>query len=140
MKYMGIDFGEKKIGLSLSDDGGQLAFPKEILKNSPNVLSLLLAIAKENAVLAFVIGESESSSGKPNPIMKEIEAFAKKLKNESGKEVFFEKEAFTTLFARNPTRGKEIFTARKTKEIKEGPKDASAAALILQRFLDRKNM
>ena len=36
MKYLGIDFGEARIGLALSDSGGRMAFPKKILLNRGN--------------------------------------------------------------------------------------------------------
>ena len=34
-KLIGIDYGEKKVGIALSDDSGTIAFPKEIIKNDP---------------------------------------------------------------------------------------------------------
>jgi putative holliday junction resolvase len=138
MRYLGIDYGSKRVGIALSDDSGNLAFPKKIL---PNNLSLIEAIdnicQKENAS-AIVIGESHDLSGKPNKIMGSIEEFKRNIEAEIDLPVYFEKEFMTTIEARRRS-GKEVNNAHKVKKEKSAAADASAAALILQRFLDKKN-
>ena len=34
MKYLGIDYGEKRVGIAISDEEGKVAFPKIVLKNN----------------------------------------------------------------------------------------------------------
>lgn len=128
MKYLGIDFGSKKIGFAESDDDGRLAFPLMISPNDHMLLKDTLELIREMKYSAVVIGESVDQKGKPNEIAKLARAFGKELENAMDVRVVFEKEWFTTVEARKqPGR--------------EGSHDVddSAAALLLQRYLDKVN-
>jgi len=70
--------------------------------------------------------------------MGSIEDLKKTLEIELDMPVYYEKEFMTTIEARGRA-GKEVNNARKVAKGKEERADASAAALILQRFLDRNN-
>ena len=49
MRFLGIDYGTKRIGLAISDENGKIAFPKEILPNDFHVFDRLgVLIKKEN--------------------------------------------------------------------------------------------
>ena len=136
MRFLGIDYGEKRVGTALSDEGGVFAFPFKIIVNNEKLLDEIHNICGEQEVKGVVIGESRNSLGKENDIMKKINNFKKEVEKLEIP-VFLEKEFMTTVEARG-REGKEINNARKTK-IKEKKKvDDSAAALILQRYLDRK--
>lgn len=138
MRYLGIDYGHKKVGLSLSDEEGKFAFPFKIIPNDMNLVDQVHNICGEENITAIVLGESHDLSGKPNKIMGSIEEFKRNLESELDLPIHLEKEFMTSMFARGG-EGKESNTARKTKKEKGGNIDDSAAALILQRFLDRKN-
>jgi len=128
MKYIGIDYGSKKLGLASSDDEGKMAFPMMIIKNEgkEKVLKEILDILKEMKINKIVIGESVNERGLPNEIAKEARSLAFDLENISGGvEVFFEKEWYSTVEARR-------FDDRRDA-------DDSAAAIILQRHLDKIN-
>lgn len=144
MKYLGIDYGSKRVGLSLSDEEGVFAFPYKIIQNNLELIDAIHNICGQEEVSAIVLGESTDSSGKPNKIMGSIEEFKRNLEGELELPVYFEKEFMTTTHARELLgqtghAGKEINNAKKTIKEKQEKADASAAALILQRFLDRKN-
>ncbi len=130
-KYLGIDYGEKKIGLATSDENGKFAFPFSILQNSKNkekreeIINSIFKILKEKKIQNIVIGESLNLKGEENKLMKSIKEFAKELEIKTSSKVYFEKEWFSTLEARR-------FNDRKNA-------DDSAAAIILQRFLDKIN-
>jgi putative pre-16S rRNA nuclease len=126
MRLLGIDYGEKRMGLALSDAGGRMAFPKEILENAPGALARIADIARREHAEEIVLGESLDASGRPNRINKEIEEFADKLRDGLNLPVHFEKEFFTSVEARRYQESGERA-------------DARAAALILQRYLDRRN-
>jgi RNase H-fold protein (predicted Holliday junction resolvase) len=70
--------------------------------------------------------------------MGSIEEFKHNLEAELELPVYLQKEFMTTIEARG-REGKEINNARKTQKEKSSQVDASAAALILQRYLDKKN-
>jgi len=138
MRYLGIDYGSKRVGLAISDEGGVLAFPYKILSNNLELVDNIHNICGEEEISAIVLGESHDLSGQPNKIMGSIEEFKRNLETELDLPVFFQKEFMTTIEARG-RGGKEINNAKKTVKIKQERADASAAALILSRYLDKKN-
>lgn len=125
MRYLGIDYGSKRVGVALSDEGGRLAFPTVVLENDRKLMARLLILCKKEKVGAVVIGESyDTKTGAPNPIMRKITVFAKEVERITNLRVSLEAEAFSSEEAarfQGPVPGL----------------DASAAAIILQRFLDR---
>lgn len=133
MRYLGIDYGSKKIGLALSDEAGTMGFPHAIISNTPRLADELCAlIARENAG-AVVIGESRDLAGEENPIAKDARALGDQIAERAGVPVFYEPEAFTSAQARRAPEKEAKSRAPKAR----GRVDASAAALILTGFLTR---
>ena len=135
MRYLGIDYGSKRVGIALSDDGGSLAFPREILENDKKLIEKIKKICAEEEIRAIVIGVSYNEKGEANRIMEKIEPFKIILEKETGLKVFEEKEFFTSSEARK-IPGKIIGRASRKPESGRSVDD-KAAALILQRFLDK---
>ena len=125
MKYIGIDYGKKRVGLAVSDEAGQFALPKEVLANDEKLIQAIYSLAKEVGAEAIIIGDSKDYKGKDNLIMEKIAPFKGELEA-LGLQVVFEPE-FMTSFAAQRFQGKNALH------------DASAAALILQSFLDKKS-
>lgn len=138
MRYLGIDYGSKRVGLSLSDEEGKMAFPYKIIQNNLELVDTIHNICGTEEVSAIVLGESQDLSGKPNKIMGSIEEFKRNIETELDLPVYFQKEFMTSVFARG-NDGKSVNDARKNKKEINKKIDDSAAALILQRYLDRKN-
>jgi len=139
MRYLGIDYGSKRVGIAISDDGGTMAFPYKILHNNTELVDAIHNICGVEEVSAIVIGESHDLSGTPNKIMGSIEEFKRNLEGELDLPIYFQKEFMTTVEARG-REGKEQNNARKVAKEDAKSADASAAALILQRYLDKKNL
>lgn len=145
MKYLGIDYGHKRIGLAISDEGGQIAFPYKILQNNLESNDTVHNICGQEEISAIVLGASYDQKGEKNKIMGSIEEFKKNIELELGIPVYLEKEFMTTLYAREMMDEaigvvkKNINIARKISTLKQDKADAQAATLILQRFLDRNN-
>ncbi len=143
MKTLGIDYGTKRIGIAITDEGGKLAFPKEILINDTNTLKNLEQILKKENIEEIVIGESVDFSGKLNSLSARIEVFILELKEKFKLPIYKQVEFLTSVEARKSPNAKKQFNSSgahsKVKQIKSGRIDASAAALILQRYLDKKN-
>lgn len=137
MKYLGIDYGTRRIGVAVSDESATLAFPLGVVLNSPSTalgaLKEVCDIAKENAVVGVVMGESKNYGGEANPVMKEVEKFKLALEAE-GLNVMYEPEFMSSMAAARQFAPEE--KSRKANPNQE-LLDASAAALILQNFLDR---
>ncbi len=135
MRYLGIDYGSKKVGLALSDEAGVMGFPHGIVVNTPRLADELYAlIAKEN-VGAVVIGESRALNGGENAIAKDAKALGSLITEHAGTPVFYELEVYTSAEARRaPAKTEKTRAPKKYENI-----DASAAALILTGYLSRTN-
>ncbi|MFZ2908078.1 MAG: Holliday junction resolvase RuvX [Minisyncoccia bacterium] len=133
MRYIGIDYGTKKVGLALSDEAGTMGFPHGIIPNTPRLLETIVTLIKEKKVEAVVMGESKDFSGKDNPIAQDARLLANQIGEQAGVEVFFEPEMLTSAEARRMHE-----PAEKTRSPKiHDDVDASAAALILTSFLSK---
>ncbi|MEK9184251.1 MAG: Holliday junction resolvase RuvX [Patescibacteria group bacterium] len=131
MRYLGIDYGTKRIGLALSDDAGTMGFPHSIVGNDGRTLGGVVNLIQKEKVEAIVVGESRSFAGTDNPVAKDARAFAESLTERTGVPVFYEPETFTTQEARRDFEGVHIR--------KSGNVDSSAAALILTSYLSHTN-
>jgi putative Holliday junction resolvase len=141
MKYLGIDYGTKKIGLAISDGRGKIAFPKEIIKSDKNTIAKIVEFVLDEKIEKIVVGKSIQMDGADNELQKYIETFIKKLKEKTGLEIVTEDERMSSVAARSHLYGKgnienEQWTGKENKK-KRQHVDAGAAAIILQRYLDK---
>lgn len=127
MRHLGIDYGTKRIGIAISDEGGTMAFPYAILENSKGSLGEVKSICGHESVETIVIGESVDYKGQPNIVKKEIDKFIVELKKIVNVPIIEEREFLSTQQAR--------YYQTKRKHV-----DDSAATIILQSYLDRKNV
>jgi putative Holliday junction resolvase len=133
MKYLGIDYGTKRIGLARSDEGGMLAFPHATVKAGKTALSEIDEIIKKEGIEKVILGESRNFKGEPNIVMEDIEQFKKDLEELTSLPVEYEAEFLSSAAAARQFDGD---FGRKEKPSQE-KLDASAAAMILQSYLDR---
>ena len=121
---MGIDFGTKRVGIAISDGEGGIAFPFSVVQNNKEMIPTISKIIKEKNIDLVVIGESKDFKMKDNPIMDAIRAFESAIVKETEVTIDYEPE-FLTSHQAHHIQGK-------TKML-----DASAAAIILQSYIDR---
>jgi putative Holliday junction resolvase len=134
MRYLGIDYGSRKVGVALSDESGTMGFPHGILENAPALLETLLALAAKEGAKKVVIGDSRGLDERDNAVNEGAHLLGDRLE-ESGLEVFYEDERFTSAQAARQFAPQEKSRKQKTRvEV-----DASAAALILTNFLAKPN-
>ena len=126
MRYLGIDYGTKKVGIAISDSGGSFAIPYKVLENDSTLQTTIKEICKKEVILTIVLGESVDYKNRPNPIMKEITTLRKNLEELLDIPIVFQKEILTTKEAER-LQGSNDAT------------DASAAALILRSFLEQRS-
>lgn len=135
-RYLGIDFGRRRVGIAISDPGGLIARPMEtLIVNGPNdALRQVLALVTEYAVVGIVLGWPITLAGDISEAAQEIERFAKKLRAATAVPVFLEDERFSS-------RQAEAVLHAQGKRIKGNKEkiDRISAAIILQSFLDRQN-
>lgn len=127
MRYLGIDYGTKKVGLAFSDEAGTMGFPFDIVPNDSKLSDALALLVEEEHIEGIVIGESRDFSGNQNPIANAARALGDELSERTGISVFYEPELLTTQEAKRDFEGVHSHN--------RGNVDASAAALILTSFL-----
>lgn len=131
-RIIGIDYGSKRVGVAVSDDGHGFAFPKVVLPNDTLLLDRLATIALDENATLFVLGESDNPAGGTNTIMRRIVLFGKALEVRTELPVAFVDEAFSSAEAR---RGL-LTDAKRRQQRTNVAVDAAAAAIILQKYLD----
>ncbi len=139
-KALGIDYGLKRIGLSLSDDTQTIAFPlKYILNDSvKKTVSELKTVIEEENVGLLVIGMPIGLKGKKTEISTEIEKFIEILKDglkekiEEGLEVKIYDERFSSAQAQRSLIEQNIKRNKRKEKI-----DSIASTFVLQSYLDK---
>jgi putative Holliday junction resolvase len=126
MKYLGIDYGTKRVGIATSDDEGRMAFPFRVIPNIRTLVEDVAAICTAERIDAIVMGESHNFQNQPNPLMKEILPFAEALNERTSLPVVFMPE---------------VLSSREAMHLQgdNAQNDSSAAAIVLQSYLDKIN-
>ncbi len=132
-RTMGLDVGDRRIGVALSDPTGMLASPHTIIERQDELkdIEAILAIVSQNQVQRIIIGLPRSMSGNIGAQAEKVIAFAKALSNSTKVPTEFRDERLTTKEAQRLMQANESKKGRK-----KGRDDAIAAALILQGYLD----
>ena len=135
-RVLAIDYGERRIGLALSDPTRVLASPLPTLtrragKRPP--FAALLQIIAEQDVTQLVVGLPLTLEGTENDWVREVRAFGERLAERAGLPVAWVDERMTSVRAERAVRS--IGLRKRERERKERV-DAAAAVLILQAYLD----
>lgn len=134
MKSLGIDFGEKRIGLAISDPDGRVAVPLTTLerRNDRSALRQIAEIAREERVGRFVLGEPVDLEGRRGEMAARARRFGERLGELTGLPVEWIDEALTSHEA-----AKRLRQAGGDPRREPGKIDALAAQILLQDALDR---
>lgn len=137
-RFLGIDYGKKRIGLALSDIMGTFAQPFSVIesKGIKNDALNILQISKENSVSCIVIGipiRLDTSEGEMAELTKKFVEELKKLTAEIKIDVIDER--LTTIQAERMLTEEANMSREKRKNVR----DKIAATFILQTYLDIKS-
>lgn len=135
-RFLGIDYGKKRIGLALSDILGMMAQPFDVIesKGLNNNVDTILKIAENNEVTCIVVGipvNMNSSEGEMAIIARE---FSEELKKRTEIKVDMIDERLTTVQAERVL----VEEANVSREKRKNLRDKIAATFILQTYLDIK--
>ena len=122
-KYLGIDWGEARIGLALGDDENRIATPIDTVLTIEEVLKVI----KQEKIDEVVVGEPVKMSGSKLEMHKDYVGFLNLLKNELSIPIH-------TVDERLSSRAADALPGDKKNKAK---RDAIAAMLILQSHLDK---
>lgn len=126
MRSLGIDYGEKRIGVAISDEEGNFAFPYSVVLHDKNALKRIRGIIEKEGVAEIGVGLPQNFSRQDTEATKRVRVFAEELKGAVGIPVIFVDETLST--------AEVIKSGAASHEMR----DASSAALILQTHLNRK--
>jgi putative Holliday junction resolvase len=142
MRIVGLDVGERRIGVAVSDATGTLARPVGVLRAaSLDARALQQAAdevarlaAEEDGVSGIVVGLPRRLDGSPNGMTPKVERFAQELEARTRLPVVLQDERLSSREAESRLALREKdWRARKEKL------DAAAAAIILQDYLDTRS-
>jgi putative holliday junction resolvase len=131
-RVLGLDLGDVRIGVAISDDERRLAVPLgTVLAGAPQDLKAIGALVRENDVTLVVVGHPLSMSGRSGPRARQVEELAGALRSFLPVPVVLQDERLSTVLAERNLRAAG-FTGRERRRAV----DRSAAAVILQSWLD----
>jgi putative Holliday junction resolvase len=130
-RVLGIDHGDVRIGIAMSDETAFLASPLTTVQNSKSAADEIAALAAEHGVEKIVIGLPRNMDGSYGPATEKVRAFAEVLKTKTSVPIFEWDERLSTVSAHNALREAGLDGKKR-----KGVVDKVAAQIILQNFLD----
>ena len=135
-RTLGLDPGQRRVGVALSDPTGTIATPHAVIdRAATDFASALRSICDEYDIGRIVVGLPTGLSGNEGPAAEAARAVADAARDATGLPVEFQDERFTTVTAEAALIEGGVRRARR-REVR----DKVAAAVILQAFLDRKDV
>lgn len=133
MRILGIDPGEKNIGVAISDPTGTLARPFTVIVHTQRRKDAekILELAQAEKAGKIIVGQATDMDGKPNFSGRKAARLAAEIRSLSDLPVELWDESFSTQKAR---QGK--IQGGAGRRSRQGHLDDSAAAVILQSYLD----
>ncbi len=128
-RYLGLDWGEKRTGVAISDDRGSFAVGYDVCP-TPELLSRLASIVREEAIDVIVVGYPLTLRGEIGPKAQEVDRFSDQLRRQGYTVVKWD-ERYTTQDA-----SRSLSKAGISQKKQRGRIDMSAAVLMLQSYLD----
>lgn len=134
-RIMGLDIGDKTIGVAVSDLMGMTAQGIKTIKRTSkkNDIEEIKQIIKEKQVNLIVSGLPKNMNGTVGPQGEKVQKLCELIKEETGLEIEFWDERLTTVAAE-----KTLITADVSRKKRKNVIDMMAAVLILQGYLDFK--
>ena len=132
---MGIDYGEKRIGIALSDPLMTFAYPFTTLQNDPELPTKLSKIIIEKKIKKIILGLPSDRFVSSNQLAEKVKKLKIELETKNKIEVVLWDEEYSSVIAKE-----KIFesVSKKSKRKKKELLDQHSAAIILQEFLDSK--
>lgn len=135
-RALGIDHGDARIGLAVSDELRMLAHPLETVQNNPKALQRIKAVIADKSVDVIVIGLPKNMDGTRGEAAKKVEAFATAIRADHPEmRVVLWDERLTTVAAQ-----RALHEAGRNAKNSRSILDQVAAQMILQGWLDSQSM
>lgn len=132
-RYMGIDYGSKRIGIALCDPLLTFAYSYKTLINDKNFLKKLKTIIIEKNVIKIILGLPSESYRASKILAEEVRKLKKEIETKPSLEVILWDEEFTSILAKQQMLD-SVKSKKKRKD--KGLIDRNSAAIILQEYLN----
>lgn len=135
MNFLGIDYGERRIGLALSDSTNMIASSYSNIFNNQKKYQAIKDMVESHMITHIVIGLPLLLNGQKGEKALKVEEFSEELRSflENRVEIILEDERLTTVSAERILIQGDLSRKKRKEKI-----DALAATLILQKYLDKK--
>jgi len=133
MRYLAIDYGDKRTGLAICDSAETLATPLAAIAGQKRLLPKIADIVKNENVEAIVLGLPLSMDGKASAQTRRVLDFAQELKKHLHIPIHLQDERLSSFSAEQRLAAGRFSRSKKKKRV-----DAVAAAAILEAFLEAK--
>ena len=132
-RLLGIDYGSVRIGVAVSDSSRIIAFPLEIRERTDveQDAAYFRMLVEREEIGGLVVGLPLHTTGREGTKAAEAREFGDWLKGLTGLPVIYADERFTTAFAESA-----LWSAGLTHKKRKARRDAVAAQMMLQAFLD----
>jgi putative Holliday junction resolvase len=138
VRTLAIDLGTRRVGLALSDEGGTVATPYDVISvTSPEQgATAVLAVVEKEGAQRLVVGVPLNMDGTAGPAARSAVDWGRSVASRSGKPVIFIDERLSTFDAEQQLIDRKRAGDKLTRRRKKEQLDALAAASFLQAFLD----
>ncbi len=133
MKYLAVDYGNKRTGLALCDRNETMASPLSVISEPSRVVQVIVEVVEEEHIEGIVIGLPLNMDDSEGFQAKRVRAFGKVLSGKVEVPVLFHDERLSSFSASEKLAAMSLTRGRKKKRL-----DAVAAAEILEGFLEHK--
>ena len=135
MRILGLDLGERRIGVALSDPSGWLATPLAVLTRSSREadLAALQQLIRQHGVDRVIVGYPRSLDGTLGPQAQYVESYVAQIRAHLQVPVILWDERLSTALAERMIR-------EAGKRVRRERIDSAAAAVILQSYLDAQSL
>ncbi|EFO80357.1 Holliday junction resolvase YqgF [Oscillochloris trichoides DG-6] len=132
-RLLGLDVGDRRIGVALSDALGMLASPLTTINANPRsqAITMIARLVREHEVQGIVVGLPLTLRGEIGPQAEQTRSFAQELERQVGLPVMLFDERYTTTVAEQLLREMGVKPEKRKQQI-----DQVAASIILQDYLD----
>ena len=130
-RILGIDYGDVRIGIAMSDETAFLASPLTTVQNGKGAADEIAALVREHKVKTVVIGLPLNMDGSAGPATEKVRKFSEKLAKKTDVPIVESDERLTTVTAHHNLREAGLDGRQR-----KGVVDMAAAQVILQDWLD----
>jgi putative Holliday junction resolvase len=134
MRYLAVDYGEKRTGLAICDEGETIASPLKVVEGQGGLMDKIIDAVESEMVGGIVVGLPLNMDGTQGDQARWVLSFGERLKEHLEIPIFFHDERLSSFGAEKKLSGVGMTRKQKKKRL-----DAVAAAAILQSFLDSKH-